>query len=70
MVDVIVIPPSDARERKYEIAIIASASEIRKVATIEFEIKGISHWLWVGIGVVAVVVAAFAIVFWRVGRRG
>ncbi len=69
-VDVNIRPPLDATKGKHDITIIATATEMRKVANFELEIKAASYWLWVGIGVAVVVVAGFILVFLRMGWRG
>jgi len=68
-VDVNVIPPSNARERNYNITLIAEANETRAVNTLFLNVeRGISSWVWVGVGIAVLVIIGFIIIFLRSGK--
>jgi uncharacterized membrane protein len=69
-IDVNVIPSRDANRGRYNLAFIAEASETRAVTSTTMRIEsGSSFWLWVGIGLAAIVVAGFVIIYLRFGRQ-
>ncbi len=70
-VDINVIPAGDTSRRDYNITLIAEANETRTVTSAFLRVvqSGPSAWLWVGIGLAALVIAGFAFVFIRMGRQ-
>jgi uncharacterized membrane protein len=69
-VDIVVIPAEDARRGEYNVVLIAEANETRAVTSTTFRVEsGASFWTWVGVVVVAVVVAGFTFVYLRMGRQ-
>ncbi len=69
-VDVNIKPDGKAVKGDYRVILIATANEIRKVASIWVRVEtASSFWLWVGAIVAFVVVAAFVAIFVRFGRQ-
>ena len=69
-VDVNVIPGQDTSRGEYNLTFLAEANETRTVTSTTMRIEsGHSFWLWVGMGVVAIVITGFVIVFLRFGRQ-
>ena len=68
-VDVIIRPDDGTVGGDYQITIIAEAEEVRKVTTMWIEVATSPLWLWIGGIVVAVVIAAFICMFWRLNKR-
>lgn len=67
-VNVILTLPANASTGEHHINLVASATEIRRVQSITVDVRPASYWVWVGVGVLAVIVAVFAVVFVRMGR--
>ncbi|MBA7702844.1 hypothetical protein ES703_111619 [subsurface metagenome] len=69
-VDVNIIPSRDTGRGEYNLTFIAEANETRAVASTMMRIEsGSSFWLWVGTGLVAIVIAGFVIIFIRFGKQ-
>jgi len=69
-VDVKVIPSSGASRGEYNLTIIAEAIETRAATSTMLRIdSGPSFWLWVGVGVAALVVVGFVVIFLRFGKQ-
>ena len=69
-VDVILRPAEDAAKGEYTIAVIAEANETRRVTSIYVRVESASlFWVWVGIGMAALVIAGFVFIFIRFGRQ-
>ncbi len=69
-IDVNVIPGQDTSRGEYNLTFLAEANETRTVTSTTMRIEsGHSFWLWVGMGVVAIVITGFVIVFLRFGRQ-
>ncbi|MBI2304474.1 MAG: hypothetical protein HYU86_06975 [Chloroflexi bacterium] len=68
-VDVNIRPSWNVGRGKHGVNIIAEANEIRKVEKFWVTVKTASLWLWVGAGVVLVVIGAFVSIYMRFGRR-
>ena len=69
-VDVNVIPSLDTDRGEYNLTFLAEANETRTVTSIMLRVEnGFSFWLWVGIGLAALVIAGFVIVYLRFGRQ-
>ncbi len=69
-IEVNVKPPKEAAGRRYYLTIVAETNEFRREQNTWGRVerpKG--RWLWIGGIVLLVVVAGFAIVFVRIGRR-
>lgn len=69
-IEVNVKPPKEAAGRRYYLTIVAETNEFRREQNTWGRVerpKG--RWLWIGVIVLLVVVAGFAIVFVRIGRR-
>ena len=69
-IDVKVIPGRDTSRGEYNLTIIAEAVETRAVTSTMLRAKsGSPFWLWVGVGVAALVIAGFVVIFLRFGRQ-
>jgi len=69
-VDVKVIPSSDTTREEYNLTILAEATETRAATSTILRVEsGPSFWFWVGLGIVALVTAAFIIIYLRFGRQ-
>jgi uncharacterized membrane protein len=69
-IDVNVIPSLDTGRGEYNLTFLAEANETRAVTSTRMRIEsGSSFWLWVGIGLAALVIAGFVIVYLRFGRQ-
>ena len=68
-VDVNIRPAERAERGNYRITLIAEAEEIRRVEIMWVEVGTSPFWLWIGGIILAVVIAGFIIVFWRLNRR-
>ena len=69
-VDVNVIPSRDTGRGEYNLTFLAEANETRAVTSTTMRIEsGSSFWLWVGIGLAALVIAGFVIIYLRFGRQ-
>lgn len=68
-VDVKVTPGHDTSRGGYDLTFIAEANETRAATSTIMNVEnGSSLWLWVGLGVAALVIAGFVIIFLRFGR--
>jgi uncharacterized repeat protein (TIGR01451 family) len=68
--DVSIVPDASAEGGDYNITVIAKANETDSAASLFLQIeRTISTWLWIGIGVAALVIIGFVIVFVRQGRQ-
>jgi uncharacterized membrane protein len=64
------VPDASAEGGDYNITVIAKANETDSAASLFLQIeRTISTWLWIGIGVAALVIIGFVIVFVRQGRQ-
>lgn len=69
-VDVNVIPSRDTGRGEYNLTFLAEASETRAVTSTTMRIEsGSSFWLWVGVGLAALVIAGFVIIYLHFGRQ-
>jgi len=70
-VNVNIKPPMNIGRGEHEINFIAEANEIRKVEKfwVTVKVKMASLWVWVGIGGMLIVVAAFVLIYMRFGRQ-
>jgi uncharacterized membrane protein len=69
-IDVKVIPGRDTSRGEYNLTIIAEAIETRAATSTMLRVEsGPSFWLWVGVGVAALVIAGFVIIYLRFGRQ-
>jgi len=69
-VDVKVIPSRDTGRGEYNLTFIAEANETRTATSTMLRVEnGSSFWLWVGLGVAALVIAGFVIIYRRFGRQ-
>jgi uncharacterized membrane protein len=70
-VNVNIIPPANVSSRgDYNITLIAEANEVRAVTTAFLRVEGGSpFWIWVSIGVAAIAIAIFAVIYIRYGRN-
>ena len=68
-IDVKVIPGRDTGRGEYNLTFIAEANETRTATSTMLRVEnGSSFWLWVGLGVAALVIAGFIVIFLRFGR--
>lgn len=69
-IDVKVIPGLDTSRGEYNLTFIAEADETRTATSTMLRVEsGYSFWLWVGLGVAALVIAGFIFIFLRFGRQ-
>ncbi len=69
-IDINVRPPKSVGRDGYNINIIAEANETRRITTVFLRVeKTTTIWTWVGIGVAALVIGGFVIVYRRYGRQ-
>jgi uncharacterized membrane protein len=69
-IDVNVIPSRDTGRGEYSLTFLAEANETRAATSTMLRIEsGPSFWLWVGIGLAALVIAGFVIIYLRFGRQ-
>jgi uncharacterized membrane protein len=69
-VDVNVIPSPDTSRGEYNLTFLAEANETRAATSTMLRVEsGSSFWLWVGIGLAALVIAGFVIIYLRFGRQ-
>lgn len=69
-IDVNVIADPDTDEGKYTLTLIAEADQTRAVAGTVLRVENtFSLWQWVGLGIGALVIAGFVILFRRFGRE-
>ena len=68
-VDVILRTAKDAKKGEYNVTLIADANETRRVTSIFVRVESASlFWLWVGIGIAALLIAGSVLIFMRFGR--
>jgi len=69
-VDILLRPTDNAAKGEYAVALIAEANEMRRVTSIYVRVESASlFWVWVGIGMAALVIAGFVFIFIRFGRQ-
>ena len=69
-IDVKVIPALDTGRGRYNLTFIAEADETRTATSTMLRVEtGSSFWLWVGLGVAALVIAGIIFIFLRFGRQ-
>jgi len=69
-VDVLLKTADDAAEGDYNIAVIGQANETRRVTSIYVRVESASlFWVWIGIGIAALLIAGFVVIFMRFGRE-
>ena len=69
-INVNVIPSPDTSRGDYNLTFLAEANETRAAASTMLRVEsGSSFWLWVGIGLAAIVIAGFVIIYLRFGRQ-
>jgi uncharacterized membrane protein len=63
-------PDKDADKGEYNVTLIADANETRRVTSIFVRVESASlFWVWVGIGIAALLIAGFVVIFMRFGRE-
>ena len=68
-VDVSVIPSRDTGRGKYHLAFLAEANETRTALSTVLRVENTaSYWLWIGIGIVCIVIIGFIFVYLRFGK--
>ncbi|MFC1914698.1 NEW3 domain-containing protein [Chloroflexota bacterium] len=69
-IDVKVIPGRDTDRGEYNLALIAEANETRTATSTMLRVEnGSSYWLWVGLGVAAIAIAGFIIIYLRFAKE-
>ena len=69
-VDIILRPADNAAKGEYNIAVIAEAKETRRVTSIYVRVESASlFWVWVGIGIAALLITGSVVIFMRFGRE-
>ena len=67
-IDVRVTPSRNAVEGRYNLTLIAEASETRRAISTTLLVER-DFWLWVGLGIAALVIIGFIVIFLRFGRH-
>jgi uncharacterized membrane protein len=69
-VDVSLKTVDNTEKGDYNIAVIGQANETRRVASIYVRVESSSlFWVWIGIGIGALLIAGFIVIFLRFGRE-
>ena len=69
-VEITLRAPEDTRKGPYNIAIIAQTEGIRRVTSIYLQVEsGSLFWVWVAIGMAALLIAGFVFIFMRFGKE-
>jgi uncharacterized membrane protein len=69
-VDISIVPGSNIPSGEYTITLLAEATETRMAISTTLRVRNdSSFWVWIGIGVAALVAAGFLIIFLRFGRQ-
>jgi uncharacterized membrane protein len=69
-VDIMLRPDKDADKGEYNVTLIADANETRRVTSIFVRVESASlFWVWVGIGIAALLIVGFVVIFMRFGRE-
>ncbi|MDD5127703.1 MAG: NEW3 domain-containing protein [Dehalococcoidales bacterium] len=68
-VDINIRPPDKISRGDYRFTVVAEAKETRRAESFWVRVHSDSFWLWVGAVVGAIVVAAFILIFIRMGRK-
>ena len=68
-VDVVIRPAPTVARGDYSVTLIASAAGIQRMQYVQVRVKPASYWVWVAFAVAAVIVAVFALVFVKAGKR-
>lgn len=68
-VDVNIIPSRNTSRGEFNLTLLAEANETRTATSTMLRVEnGSSFWLWVGLGVAALVTAGFIVIFLHFGR--
>ena len=69
-IEVTVIPDIDTGRGDYNLTFLAEAEQTRAVTSAMLRVEnGSLFWLWVGLGITALVIAGFAVIFLRSGKQ-
>ena len=69
-VDVLLKPAENLSKGDYSVALMAQADETRQVIGTTVHVESSSlFWVWIGIGIGALLIAGFVIIFLRFGRE-
>lgn len=69
-VDVTLKSPDNAAKGDYNVAVIAQANETRRVTSVYVRVESSSLlWVWIGIGIAALLIAGSIVIFMRFGRE-
>ena len=69
-IDVKVIPGRDTGRGEYNLTFIAEANETRTATSTMLRVEnGSSYWLWVGLGVAALAIVGFIVIFLRFSKE-
>jgi uncharacterized membrane protein len=68
-VTVSIRPPATVTKGEYGVRMVASWGDQRTVQIVPVRVTSAVYWLWVGIGATVALIAVFAVVFLRMGRR-
>src|SRR4030042_5995009 len=65
-VDIMLRPDTDADKGEYNVTLIADANETRRGTSLFVRVESASlFWVWVGIGIAALLIAGFVVIFLR-----
>lgn len=69
-VEILLRPAGNAAKGEYDVAVIAEASEMRRVTSFYVRVEATSlFWVWVGTGIAGLLIAGFVVIFIRFGRE-
>ncbi|MFC2034761.1 NEW3 domain-containing protein [Chloroflexota bacterium] len=69
-IDVMVIPSRDTGRGEYNLTIVVESNETKAATSTRLRVEnGSSFWLWCGLGIGALVIAGFVVIFLRFGRQ-
>ena len=68
-VDVVIRPAPTLARGDYSVTLIASAEGIQWMQYLQVRVKPASYWVWVVFAVAAAIVAVFAVIFVRAGKK-
>ena len=60
-------PPRDGSGRREYVMLTAEANQLQRSLRVEVDVRR-PRLLWIGLGVLLLVIAAFAVIYWRFGR--
>jgi len=68
-IEVTITPTDQALVGDYSVGLSAEAGKVSKTLEFRVTVKASAAWAWIGIGIIALVIAGLVILFIRLGRR-